>query len=850
VAAFGSSIAVQQAIAQSGQTVRLSIPAQPLASAIDAFSRATGWQVGYSSQLARSTTHAVSGVMSPGQALQAMLSGTGISIRMTGPSSAALVDPATANSDQAPPNDGSLLLQTIDVTGLRGSGFTADTPFETPGSVSHISRQQLDRIPPSSAGDVFINAPGVLSAGNRVGASIQPNIRGLQGYGRVSVTVDGARQTSTSYRGYSGNRDETFIDVDMIGGVDITKGPDSKAGGAGAIGGTVAFRTLDAQDIVKDGKQFGVRLKGSLGNNTINPVIDSSVRHERPGFFEGDTWSGSAAAAVVHENFEAVAAYSKRKQGNYFVGNRLQPGTVVPPGIDGDGDGRVMPGWYSPLDRVPNIFLMPGSEAFNTSLDNESVLLKGKLKWGDGFSFELGYLRFDSRHGELDEFNFGLITTDRQTYLTKTRVDTRTAKFRWNPTDNDLINFRANAWWTDLNNDRGADNPLRDDRDNHVKTRGWDVGNTFVLDAGGSKFALDIGLEAVNEEAAAPVFIQLAAGGGPAAYGPIGTRSLSGVFTNAKFDLTEWLTVMAGLRHDRFEASGEEPNGKKFENRDGSRTSPNYGVTLTPVAGLQLFALYKEGYRPPTLREMYWRFQNLLGPNPNLLPEISKNKEYGFNILRDDVFAAGDKLRFKAAYFDNRYDDYVYRGRPPGSLGSSGYTWLNIDHANFRGFELSASYDVGRFFLEGNFTKYTRIEYCDGNAPCYVPAMGGFASSTDASRNDYLTNYIPPTHHGSLTAGLRFFDQKLTLGGRVHFASTRFGTRWSDSIGVLGEAGVNFTWPSYRAYDVFASYKFTEDAILNLSVENLTDEYYFSALAGEGLPSPGRTARASLTFRF
>ncbi len=86
--------------------------------------------------------------------------------------------------------------------------------------------------------------------------------------GRVATMIDGARQTTSSYRGYIGNRDETYVDPDLIGGVDISKGP-SGGVGVGGIGGTVNFRTLEAGDIVKDGKTFGTRLKGSVGTNAV-----------------------------------------------------------------------------------------------------------------------------------------------------------------------------------------------------------------------------------------------------------------------------------------------------------------------------------------------------------------------------------------------------------------------------------------------------------------------------------------------------------------------------------------------------------------------------------------------------
>ncbi len=42
-----------------------------------------------------------------------------------------------------------------------------------------------------STADIFKGTPGVLSGSNRNGASINPNIRGLQGMNRVATSIDG-----------------------------------------------------------------------------------------------------------------------------------------------------------------------------------------------------------------------------------------------------------------------------------------------------------------------------------------------------------------------------------------------------------------------------------------------------------------------------------------------------------------------------------------------------------------------------------------------------------------------------------------------------------------------------------
>ena len=819
------------------------IPPQSLSSAMIAFQRVTGISViADGSVPQKAASPGVSGARSAGSALEQMLVGTGLSYTING-STARIFDPSGTNAGAMV--EGAIALDTIDVSGGSSAAeAAADAPYQAAGSVSHISREQIDRIPPISAGDMFTSTPGVINAGNRIGTSINPNIRGMQGMGRVVTKVDGAQQTSSSYRGYIGNRDETYIDPDMIGGIDISKGPGADSGG---IGGSVGIRTLEASDIVRDGQTTGARVRTTLGSNTSSPP-DTGTKEsgDRPGFF-GDTFAGSVAMATIKDDYEGVVAYTRRKSGNYFTGTNVPNGIVFAPGIDMDGDGRVSTLSSSP-DIPPNTPVLAGAEAFNTSEDTQSILMKGKVKWGDGHSLQLGYLLYDSQHGEIDELFIAPWYDNEQIALTTTRVDSYTAKYRWNPMDNALISLRANLWLTDLDVDRGS-NGL-DARDHTMRTIGGDISNASVMDTALGELTWRNGLEFVHEHAGAQQYADSTTGGGGwNTFGPSGVRLLTSAYSTASLKATDWLTLQGGLRYDHYNTEGEGYLAA-FPKRSGGRASPDVAAIVTPFDGVQVFAKYAEGYRPPTLRESHWKYQGLLINNPDLNPEISKNIELGTNVMRDGVFRTDDRFRFKASYFRNRYDDYIVRGLIPGgnpNPGQSVYHWSNIDHANYEGVEFSASYDARTWFVEGQLNKYFTVEYCPAGVACFTPAMGGFTGASDPLKNDYNTNYIPPEYSGSVTAGVRLFDEALTLGGRMHFASVRFGSSWSDAIGESGQVGYQFTWPSYRVFDVFGSYKVSEDVTVNWSVENITDEYYYGALSSVGIPSPGRTARLSLT---
>lgn len=260
----------RSASAQTSQQTAFAIPAGPLSGALAAFGRQAGVQVAYLPETATGKrTSGVTGAISHGEALSRLLAGTGLSYRFTGANTVTITDQVSA-AHGSTDADGALVLDTIDVSA--GAGAGANAPYETAGSSAHISAEQMERFPLSSTGDLFRSTPGVMATANRAGTKLDVNIRGLQGMNRVGITLDGAMQSLSTYRGYQGAGSRVYVDPELIGGIDITKGPGDGSQAPGAIGGTVAMRTLNADDILISGREFGTRIRLSTVGNRIDPV--------------------------------------------------------------------------------------------------------------------------------------------------------------------------------------------------------------------------------------------------------------------------------------------------------------------------------------------------------------------------------------------------------------------------------------------------------------------------------------------------------------------------------------------------------------------------------------------------
>ena len=117
---------------------------------------------------------------------------------------------------------------------------------------------------------VLNTIPGVTTETTPGDPAIAVNIRGLQGNGRVVVTIDGARQNfARSDHGPNG----TFVtDPEMLRSIEVVRGPAGTDAATGAIGGTLALRTVEAGDLIAPGETQGGEARLRYGTLTESPT--------------------------------------------------------------------------------------------------------------------------------------------------------------------------------------------------------------------------------------------------------------------------------------------------------------------------------------------------------------------------------------------------------------------------------------------------------------------------------------------------------------------------------------------------------------------------------------------------
>ncbi|WP_374833111.1 TonB-dependent receptor [Paenochrobactrum pullorum] len=898
--ALGFNMAYASAVlAQEQSQVSFSVPAGSLHQALTVFGRQAGLQVSFlASVTAGKTSAGVNGKMSSEAALTHILQGSGLRFSFINGTTVSVthVNEVTMPSLSA---DGSIILDTITVTNDANKLF--DATYTNAASTAYIPQKEIERFRGMSAGDFLKGEAGVMTGDNRNSGAIDVNIRGMQGFGRVPVIVDGAQQQNTVYRGYSGVASRNYIDPDMIGGVEIVKGPSSGVYGVGATGGVAVMRTLNADDIIKDGQNYGFRVRGSMIGNTSTPPpegtrggldqysksyltgcswactpqtipeedlnIDISKLGapqgmDRPGFLKPTSGSGSVAFASRWENLELVAGYTRRKTGNYHAGKHGDtPDKLITtttrdswPGAPGEPD------YYNEWTDISIGGLnryRAGEEVLNTSQDNTSYMLKSKLMLGDGHSLNLGFMKYKSDFGELMPSMIIRFDGAEQAPLSHVSVDTYTARYNWNPEDNEFFNLTANLWHTKT--DTHIMTPYKFGAVEMptgywdiAKRTGFDLSNESKFDTAWGDLTLSYGGSYTYETLAPPSDVDKVLDAGLTIEAARdGWRKESSGYISGEWKPLDWLKLDAGLRYTKTHSYDRKPiqDPKPDENYDtapwqnkeerSSGFTPIVAVTVEPLDGLQFYVRYAEAIRAPSLFESTTGFSVSALPSIAIKPEHAKNWEFGTNLSMDSVFDTGDELRLKAVYFNNTIDDYLTRGIRADQRG--GTSMRNLKQAKFKGFELSGRYNMGAFYTEASGIYYTDTQFCMDEE------FKGQNCFSDGNPAGYSQLHVQPKISGSITLGARMFEESLDVGTRISYT----GKRPTELLNITnGSQTTTIAWKPYTLVDLFASYKINDDTTLDFNVDNLTDVYYMDALTLGLMPSPGRTFRASLTAKF
>ncbi len=344
----------------------------------------------------------------------------------------------------------------------------------------YASKEQIERYKGAQPADLFKGMVGVYSGDARNSGALDPSIRGVQGPGRVPVLIDGTEQALTVWRGYNGANNRSYIDPNLIGGLQVIKGPSITRNVNTGVGGAVVIHTLAVDDVLKDGKNFGGEIKVETSNNAVKarepqlltgqsiydnpnypavgkdwygkplfePYYDPSLfkvarQNKENNIYSGDDVATRIALAGRTDNFELLAAYAYRNKGNHFAGKN-----------GSDFYDKSATGRFNYVPYLAKVY-PGGTEVPNTSLETESYLLKAAWKPTDEQRLEFGYRDTSVINGEIlpSRIAWGDLVKNKvgvpQWPLSHIDSKAYNMEYKYQPQNIDLIDFYSNIWRTE-----------------------------------------------------------------------------------------------------------------------------------------------------------------------------------------------------------------------------------------------------------------------------------------------------------------------------------------------------------------------------------------------------------------
>lgn len=663
--------------------------------------------------------------------------------------------------------------------------------FDYPGQVTVISRDTLELIQPSAMSDLLRDVPGLQFSGGPRRTGETPSIRGL-GRENVLVLLDGARQSFSSAHDGS-----FFLDPELVRTAEVVRGPASALYGSGAVGGVLAFETVNAADLLREGESFGGRLRTAY----------QSVNEE---------WLGSATVYGRSGNLDALAGLGFRQSGDIALGSDID---------------------------------LPSDDEITTGI------IKLGYQFTDALSGEVAWQKFINNAVEPNNgqgtLGTGDATLDRDVDKDISSELWRGA-VRYNPSS-DLIDAKLTVYQSTTGVDEfDATVPRTTLRE--IETTGVSLRNASRFLLGPVETTLTVGGDWYEDSQTGT---DSTAAGGVRGGVPNGSAEFAGIFIQAEaeverpFGLPGRVIVIPGIRHDSFESSSDLSPDKASDDK----LSPRLGASYAPVEWLRLYASYAEGFRAPSINELYLdgvhfsvphptlfnpslgRFvfvNNNFVPNADLKPESSETVEVGFGLDFRNVLTREDRFQGKLSYFESdvsdlinltvdfSYDPTCFAGPSffPCTAGTTNSA--NIAGASLEGWEAEAFYDAPLWFARATLST---IE------------------GTDTATGEDLGTLTPDRL--TLDTGIKLSSWNARIGTRIQ-VTDEFERRALSG----GSLTVAERRAGYVVLDLYGSWRpqFAPNLRIDAGVDNLLDHDYDRVF--EGVSEPGRNFKIALSWQF
>ncbi len=676
--------------------------------------------------------------------------------------------------------------------------------LDTPKSVSVISKQLIEDTQVTTLSDALRTVPGITlgagEGGNPNGD--RPFIRGYSS--ESSMYVDGIRSASSQNR-------EMFA----VEQVEVTKGSASALGGAGSAGGSINMISKVAKkgDFLEGSVGAGtdnyqrITLDGNkdFGNGIAARVAVMGHHNEKAGQADGAEYARVGIAPSITFGLDTP---TRATLSYYYLKSDDTPDSGVPYWTDGKAAGK-------PLDVKQGIYYGWLDRDFQKQ-ENQIGTIKLEHDLADNLTISNTAVYSNSKNDYLwtqPDDSKGNIATDKVWRRVNSRItDTNTftdqlaltGKFN---TGSIKHSFNAGAEYSDQESDKGSYN-ISYPGYAGTTTTGFNS-NCAINDAWCTSSTNPNSKDKWLGSIAANKAITTT------------TAQTTSVYLLDSIEFNpQWLLDL-GLRWDKFETELKtNATGAKIES-DTDFFSYQAGLTFKPAENGSIYASFATSANPVGVDAGDGSETAVTAVNKDLDPEESRTFEIG---TKWDLF--NDKLNLTAAIFRTEKQNT--------RISLDANTTTNGGASKVDGFELG---------LNGNITDKWAVSagytYLDSESTKNGVSCRG---TTCTDQTVYNGNVMPNVAKNSATLWTTYqVMPQLTLGAGAIAMDKVYGDL------------ANTKWvPGYVRYDAMARYNVNKNVDLQLNVNNLSDERYFTkAYASHyATEAEGRNAVLSVNFKY
>ncbi|WP_343564537.1 TonB-dependent hemoglobin/transferrin/lactoferrin family receptor [Kiloniella sp. b19] len=647
----------------------------------------------------------------------------------TGPFVTLTMLSATAHAQSAtPPEDTEPKIEQLDPITIYATRTERST-FEVPALVTQIDTEAPGNATAGDVEDLLQFSPGVdiTDSPRRNGQTV--SIRGFDDESIITL-LDGRRQNFES-----GHDGRAFIDPALLKSVEVVRGSSSSIYGGGGIGGVIAFETKDAQDLLKEGEEFGV-----LTNIGFRSATDEFV--------------STASGFGLVGNFDYLGSVSYRNSGDIEQGG-------------------------------------------NNRLDNDSELINGLFKLGGTFEhhrIEASAQLYNDDATEPNNPSDVSNNTDNP-FVEKDVTDNQfSIGYTYENPENTWLKpsllIYYNQTEVEETNFTGSNTGRVQSREYETLGLNLDNQSSFkISDNQTHTFSYGFELYRDKQNGSNSADLDDVRGGVPNA------KALNfGAYIQDEISLEssigEFLIIPA-VRFDSYDSEDDIGNSQ-----NETEFSPKIALSYLPTDNVVLFGSISRAFRAPNLTEIYSRGQHFPGltidppgppppvvifpdnffvPNPDLRPETVTTFEIGAGVDFDDVFAADDTLKIKGAYHYNDGEDFI---SSTVNTAAGTTTIDNVPNARIFGFEIEGKYDLG------NWNTKLGLSYVE-------------AENDDTG--EYLSNNVPLTFYSDVSYNFTRIDSTVGWRGRFATDNDKVPNPASDDDEVIRADGYGvhdlyFSW--------------------------------------------------------